>query len=412
MEFEIIELTAKVPQRPTVEFTKRGFIRWGNDNDYPQQVAEMVNFSTTHQAIIKSKAILTAGTGFVGLPEVDEFNKDTTESLNDVLRKVAADQVTFKGFALQIIWTAGQVNGAFRISEIHHLDFSKIRLGVPNENGIIESVFVSADWTARRASQKQIPIYNPENAATEKLQILYVTEYTPGLNFYPSPDYSAAINYINLDYEVSKYHINYVCNGMTPGVAVMVPEMPNEEERRKLKRDLQNRYTGTDNAGRIMVFFAEDADNMVKVQDIASGGSADIYNALNDITTQKIITGHRLTSPVLAGLSGGVGNLGSNGSEIATAHEIFLKSVIEPSYQMPIIEAFEMLFLQNGVDVELSIENKQPVQNIFSESLLADIATTDELREMAGLPPLGDVEGDVINDGAEDLILNNNLIKN
>ena len=61
-----------------------------------------------------------------------------------------------------------------------------------------------------------------------------------------------------------------------------------------------------------------------------------------------------------------------------------------------------MLFLQNGVEVELSIENKQPVQNIFSESLLADIATTDELRAMAGLPPLADVEGDT---EAEEMIV-------
>ena len=50
-----------------------------------------------------------------------------------------------------------------------------------------------------------------------------------------------------------------------------------------------------------------------------------------------------------------------------------------------------MLFNQNGVEVELGIENKKPIQNIFSESLLADIATDDELREMAGLPPLSEI---------------------
>lgn len=397
MKVEIIELKQNVPQRPTVEFSRGGWIDWGKDNLYPQQLAEMVDFSPTHQAIIKNKAQLTAGTGFNGLPEMDVFNKEGGESLNNILRKAAADQVTYLGYSLQIIWNrAGDA-----VAEIHHIDFSKVRLGKPDEKGKIHNCFISSNWEERKPEIKQVPLFDPEKAKDSPLQILYVIGYTPGHNFYPSPDYAAAVNYINLDYEISKYHINYVANGMTPGLAVMVPEIPSAEERRKLKRDIERRYTGTNNAGRIMVFFSDDPATMVKVQDIASGGSADIYNTLNEITTQKIITAHRLASPVLAGLSGGSGNLGSNAGEIATAHEIYMTSVIEPSYQKPIIEGFEMLFAVNGFDVQLTIENKKPLQNVFSESLLADIATVDELREMAGLPPLSEVEGDPVEDEME-----------
>ena len=392
MKVDIIQLASQIPQSPKVAQGRGGWMDWGKGNDYPQGLAEMVNFSPTHQAIIKTKARLTAGTGFTGLPEVDEFNRTRGESLDNILTKIGADEVTFGGFALQIIWSKGMINGGFRITEIHHMDFSNVRLSSPDkETGKIGAVYISKDWAVNSPITQRVPLYNPDTAAIEPLQILYVQQYTPGQNVYPSPDYSSAINYINLDYEISKFHLNYVANGMTPGLAVMVPEIPNDEERAQLKRDLQNRYTGTDNAGRIMVFFGNDENSMPKIQDIASGASSDIYNTLNDITAQKIITAHRLVSPVLAGLPG-AGGIGSTGQEIATAHEIFLKTVIEPSYQQPIILAFEMLFLQNGVNVELGIENKKPIQNIFSESLLADIATDDELREMAGLPPLSEIQ--------------------
>ena len=50
--------------------------------------------------------------------------------------------------------------------------------------------------------------------------------------------------------------------------------------------------------------------------------TVDLFNALNTIATQKIVSSHRLSSPVLVGQAGS-GTLSGNAGEISVAAELF-----------------------------------------------------------------------------------------
>ena len=58
-----------------------------------------------------------------------------------------------------------------------------------------------------------------------------------------------------------------------------------------------------------------------------ASANADIYNNVEGIIFQKIVSAHRLSSPTLAGVSGG-GNLSGNAAEIIDAYVLYNYTVI------------------------------------------------------------------------------------
>jgi hypothetical protein len=79
--------------------------------------------------------------------------------------------------------------------------------------------------------------------------------------------------------------------------------------------------------------------------------------ALESRITSRILSAHRITSPLLLGLyhEGGTG-LGSNKDEIETAYAHFTSTVIKP-IQKQMLKVFDKIMYEMGrKDVELYIE--------------------------------------------------------
>ena len=76
------------------------------------------------------------------------------------------------------------------------------------------------------------------------------------------------------------------------------------------------------------------------------------FTDLNDMVTQKILTGHRITSPMLLGIKT-EGQLGGR-AELLDAYQHFLTTVIYPM-QSDILKTFERIFKINGIDTTLGV---------------------------------------------------------
>ena len=88
-------------------------------------------------------------------------------------------------------------------------------------------------------------------------------------------------------------------------------------------------------------------------------GADDYYTVLNDTVSQKILTAHRITSPMLLGIKSNTG-LGNNAEEIETAYRLFLNTVVLP-YQQSILSVFEGLLEFNYGDVNIGVVQKNPL---------------------------------------------------
>jgi hypothetical protein len=96
-----------------------------------------------------------------------------------------------------------------------------------------------------------------------------------------------------------------------------------------------------------------DKDQAPVITPIPQNGADGYYTTVNDMVTQKILTGHRITSPMLLGIKT-EGQLGGR-QELLDAYAHFLTTVIYPM-QSDILKTFEMLFAVNGVDTVLGVE--------------------------------------------------------
>ena len=111
-------------------------------------------------------------------------------------------------------------------------------------------------------------------------------------------------------------------------------------------RHLEEKYSSTNKAGKMFLNFSDSKENEPTIQAITPNNNADLFNALNEIVQQKILTAHGITKPDLLGIKT-AGQLGTK-QEIVEGYEHFLRSVIAPKQQYLIREFEKLLFYKTG----------------------------------------------------------------
>jgi hypothetical protein len=131
-----------------------------------------------------------------------------------------------------------------------------------------------------------------------------------------------------------------------------VPDPATQEE---IYDDIAATFSGVDGGGKFFLSFAADKEHGTDVIPI-QGANDDYYIQLSQRISQSILTGHRISSPLLLGIKdiGGAG-LSNNKDEILVASEHFSSAVIKP-IQKNLLKAFDKLIYLYGYDTELYIE--------------------------------------------------------
>lgn len=349
------------PTLPKV-FHVRGqrWINYGTNNLYPQgQINPLYNGSAINKSCISSKHIYTCGEGLrtknAAIESVLKF-ASPDESWNEVFSKASLDYIIYGGFALNIIWN----RTGDKIMEVYHVDFGTIRSGhIDPETDRVEFYYYSADWEKYKRDifkPKAYKSFSPKEAGLHPNQILYFFDHTPGEIYYPVPSYSGSLTDISLDISVASFHYYNLQNGLNPSLFVqMMDGIPPPEERQSIYAELASAFSGVEGAGKFFLSFASDQDHKTEITPIESAND-DYYLTLESRITSRILTGHRITSPLLLGIKeSGTSGLGSNKDEILVASNHFNVTVIKP-IQKTLLKVFDRLMLYCGHPTELYIE--------------------------------------------------------
>lgn len=385
----------KLPDYSERFISSRPWVRYGSDNLFPVLLQELANRSALHNAIISSKVDYSFADG---LEVVNPYNTakqpdlqtllfynhpNPFEDLNSIYKKCLYDFILYGGFALNIIWANDREN----ISEIYHIDFSKIRCGKKDEREQVQKFYWCDDWRAvQRLGYREIDSFNPNHRKGS--QLLFIKEYRPGVFYYPLPSYVGALNYCAIDAEISNFHLAHILNGMSPNIMISFCNgIPTEEERKNIKNQLVEEFTGTDNAGKFFLTFSEDKERIPVISPISADNLDEQFIQLQDTVLQNILSGHKVVSPMLCGIKT-EGQLGGN-SELETAFEIFNKTVIKP-IQKIVVDALNNIIRMtlNYCGTEVKATDSTPVSFTWSEGTLSQILTPDEMREKIGLEPI------------------------
>lgn len=340
-----------------IEKFDKNWVLFGVDNLYPDFLITLFNKSAMHRTCIMSKLDGVVGQGLSFENEADNYllkRANPNESWNQVFEKISMDFLLFGGFAINVIFA----NDGETIAEFYALDFSKVRSGIINpETDQVDTYYYSSNWSnVRKFKPVAYPAYDKMNAKAEPSQIYYYFTYQPGSTYYPLPEYGGSINDIQVDIEVSKFHISNLANGLSPGLVISlnngVPDT--DQARTEIFDEITSAYRGTENAGKMLLMFSIDKEHSPDITPLESAND-DYYVTLDKRITSRILSGHRITSPKLIGVYDDSSGFSSNADEIQTAYMHFTATVIKP-IQKSMLKVFNQLLYDKGItDKQLQI---------------------------------------------------------
>ena len=356
-----------------VEKTNQEWISFGENNLYPNYLLELFLGSAINGALIKSIGAMIYGEG-IAATNVDE-SEATKESYlrltellhnsdDDVLKDLALDLKLFGGCYVNVIWSRDRS----KIAKMKHIPAQYIRSGKMID-GEIEHYYYSADWANHKKAEYKPRAYKAFDTQdrSQASQILMIRDKNPALFYGFAPDYVAATDWIQMELEIAQFHLSNITSGMTPSMHVGFSNgVPTDEERRTIERQLNQKFAGTGNAGKILITFNDGKETAPIIEPIQMNDAQSAWVEMSKQSVSQILAGHRVTSPILFGIRAEGGGLGNNADELRDAYSLFNNTVVIP-FQTTLLKGLNKIFKVNDIHLDLYFKSLKPADFIDLE---------------------------------------------
>lgn len=327
-------------------------IIYGDDDALPLRIAQHVEDSPAASSCLETHAQFIRGAGFSN-PELMKIvingDGDTLWDLHCILSESLS---VFWGFAVNLKFNRlGKITMAFDMS------FESCRFKKPEGNSPYITNIVYNPYFGTTEYSKQFSVTYPvwdgkpdklaEQMATLKKdfhgQAYYYGRTGPLSRFYPKPKYWSTRKWMYIDAKIQEAHAENMDNGWFQSVLMNVIGDPNEWSKnpkyqveyevngvkktrstktigQEFNEEMAESFSGSKKMGSVQVHWAKNKETSTVVEEFPSDSNADLFLALQDLTTKNITIGTR-TPSILANISEGV-SLGSAGSEIQKAIEL------------------------------------------------------------------------------------------
>ena len=346
---------------PICRNSNRGWVNWGQKNDYPQKLSELYFNSIVHKSCVDFIVTSIIGEGI----DYEKMNANKSELVpnyqqtwDELLRCLALDMVVYGTFAFQII-----KNKDGKTYSYYHQPVSNVRCSPRDEEGNITSYWICQDWTS---TGKYPPVEIPRFGFQEDDVIesgkpyLFVYEsYTPDLEYYTTPKYAGGIKAIMTELELIRYDLRAVKNNFSANGFLVLPRVESEEERRDLLNNIKNSFVGADNANSLVVTFSngdENDSNVAKFVKIdKDSNNVNLFSESNERNIDRIITSHRIPSKALIGMPTEGASLGGDGNQLNVSWNLFNKTVGN-EFRNTIVNTINKMLKLNGIDTEIVLK--------------------------------------------------------
>lgn len=327
---------------PTEKVTNRDFVEWGKCNNYPDYLLDLYNNVSTLRSIINGNIDYVAGDDIKILPLHNYENGVMNmrgDNIVEQVRNIVKDYNLYGGFALQII---RDHNGD--VAEIYYIDMRFLRSN--KENDVF---YYNEHWD--KGGRKDVIIYpkfiknlnwaslSDEERDRHASSILYVKNVHTQV--YPAPMYAAAVKACEIERCIDNYHLNSIENGFTSSVIVNFNNGdPGDEIKREIEEEFTEKFSGHQNAGRILFSWNKSKDTEVTIGELKTEDFGAKYEALSKHSRQQIFTAFR-ANPNLFGIPT-EGN-GFSNEQYEESFTLYNRTQIEP-VQNVIKMAYEKIY--------------------------------------------------------------------
>ncbi len=365
--------------RPEIkEQYNRDWVEYGDDNNYFSYLIDRYNGSPTNNAAINGIAEMIYGKG-IDAVDSKEKEADYIEMkelfTKSCMKKVCYDYKMMGQAAIQIIYSKDRK----KIVQVEHIPVETLRAEKANNKGEIQGYYYAKDWSevTFKSQPKRIPAFGTSKSG---LEILYIKPYRAGFYYYSPVDYQGGLQYAELEEEIANYHINNIQNGLAPSMLINFNNgVPTEEQRSLIEQNIQEKFSGSSNAGRFILAFNDSKELSASIEPVILSDAHEQYKFLSDESMRKVMVSHRIVSPMLVGIKDNTG-LGNNAEELQTASLLMDNTVIRPM-QVTILDELEKVLMYNGIELDIYFKTLQPLE--FTD--LTNAITDAEIEKETGI---------------------------
>ena len=376
---EVVELSAYTTPRIVID-TKNEWASYGSNNNYFQDLIDYYKGSTTSSSIINGLSGLIYGSGL----DARDSNKkpEMWAEINSIVRakdlkKIIFDRKLLGMAAMQIVYKNKKVKS------IKHFPMNTLRAEKANDDGEIQGYYWSNDWTSVKKDDEpnRMPAYGFGNKI--KSEIYIVKPYVTGEFYYTQPDYAGSLPYCELESQIGDYLINDVRNGFSGSLMINFNNgVPDKQTQRMTNNKVVRKFTGA-TGDKLLFNYNKSAESATTIERLALDNAPDHYAYLSNECRDKIIVGHRITSPLLLGIRESGSGFGSNSDEIETA-SLLLDKVVVQGFQEELVDAINEVVAENGISLDLYFKTLLPRDFRDEETILEEKKEkTEKEREVS-----------------------------
>ena len=369
-----VGVNPKIRENVNLKTIRTPFIPFGDDNLFPQYLAEVKRQSPTHRAILGQKKILSIGKQFHSEDErvqnfINDVNSDG-QSMREVYGRLMDDYYSFGNAYLQIVKYEGGIN-------LFHIDATKCRISKNQDH-----IYIHSDW-AKYGTTKEDTIVVPTYPNFENnTSIVHFKDYEPTFNYYGLPDFVGALEgWLQIDWELQTYNHSKFKNNFTPSAIVEISGDMGEAEAEKLVKDAQQKWTGKGNNSKIL-FLVKNGDSSPANVTLLSDNSDGSFMDLQKLTSQNIITAHRW-QPAMSGIVS-AGKLTNTGNEIRVAWEMVMGTIIKDVEELLFNKITQIIKEHTLLRIDDFQIIYEPPVSMVSDIIPKEVLTINEQRELLG----------------------------
>jgi len=389
-EFSVMGMPVHdVPQFEEVQ--GKNWISYGSDDCYGEYLESLYLGSSIHSAIVNGVGSMIYGKGLDAVERDDsEGNKEQwlrlqtllNSSDDDLLKKLALDLKLYGQCYVNTIWNKARTS----VAMMKHLPVHTMRAGIADSEGKIHEWYYKNSWAKVNERQKPnvIKSFSTEDR-TSASTVLQIKRYSPSFHYYGLPDSQGSNGYVELDIQVQSFHLNNIKNSLMPSMMLSFSNgIPTDQERADIERKVYEKFSGSNNAGKLLITFNDGPETAPKIEPISSNGSDDMYTYLSTEITNKVLTGHRITSPLLFGVSSN-SSWGSNAEELNDSYSLFHNTVIE-EFQDILLKGLAPVFTSNSINLDLFFIPSKPANFINVDEDTTEVVEASKEEMSSDIP--------------------------
>lgn len=320
-----------IPSNAEIEGSK-DYILYGKDNNYPNYLYDLFNDVSSLKTIIEGTADYVVGDEVIC--NVDGFNFEINtkgDTMRELIRLCARDYLIYGGYGVQVIR-----NKVGDIRELYYMDFRYLRSSKKND-----VFYYSEDFTKKYVRSSKMVVYPKFIKENRNIpaSILYVTNEKS--RTYPTCRYSGSLKACEIERMIDTYHLSSLENGFGGSYIInFLNGIPTDEVKAEIEKNINEKFCGSSNAGRVLINFANGKDNATTLNKLDVQDFGEKYKAAAERAKNQIFIAFRAIPALFASMDN---TTGFNSQEFNESFKVFNRTVVRP-IQQTITDSFDKIF--------------------------------------------------------------------